>query len=209
MQNLAMKKIIGKDGKVTAVNTQMAAKSYLLYCSPDSKSVPTTAPEIIPSENTLDPLIKETIANLRNIMDERPIVTRRVIGNLISEYHDSRLRVAYPYVGYSFRKGPWKDSIIKYGVDPRSDPKYRFYQTVLFKLFTGDESDSDTTESLKEGRKSNSGQLKTKSHIFDGKTIHRDGKVWQVCDIKDPLLEGILNTEELRKKCEVYKGSNY
>lgn len=209
MQNLAMKKVVGKDGKVTAVNTQMAAKSYLLYCSPDSETVPATAPAVLPPEDTLDPLIQETIANLRKIMDERPIVTRRVIGNLIPEYYDSRLRLAYPYIGYSFRKGPWKDSIIKYGVDPRSDPKYRFYQTVLFKLFTGEEGDDETTEKPKKGRNATTSQIKTRSHIFDGKTLCKDGKVWQICDIQDSLLKEILNTTEVRTTCEVFTKTPY
>ena len=198
-----MKKIVGKDGKITTINTQMAAKSYLLYCSPNSETVPASTPASIPSEDTLDPLVRETIASLRNIMDERPIVTRRVIGNLISDYYDSRLRLAYPYVGYSFRKGPWKDSIIKYGVDPRLDPKYRFYQTVLFKLFTGDQSDDETTEKSKQEIRGKASQMKTESHIFDGRTLYRNGKVWQVCDIEDPLLKEILDTTEVRGKCEV------
>ena len=204
MQNLAMKKVVGKDGKVTAVNTQMAAKSYLLYCSPASEAVPATTPAVIPPEDTLDPLIRETIASLRKIMQGRPIVTRRAIGNLIPECYDSHLRLAYPYVGYSFRKGPWKDSIIKYGVDPRSDAKNRFYQTVLFKLFTGEDSDNRMIEQSKQGQKAIAGHIKTKSHIFDGKILHKDGKVWQVCDIKDSLLRDILNTTEVRTKCEVH-----
>lgn len=203
MQNLAMKKVVGQDGKVTTINTQMAAKSYLLYCSPNSETVPATTPAGIPSEDTLDLLVQKTIASLRSIMDERPIVTRRVIGNLIPACYDSRLRLAYPYVGYSFRKGPWKDSIISYGVDPRSDPKYRFYQTVLFKLFTGDQSDGETTAKSKQESGEKTSQAKTKSHIFDGKALYRDGKVWQVCDIEDSLLKEVLNTTEIRKKCEV------
>ena len=198
-----MKRVIGKDGKVSTINTQMAAKSYLLYCSPNSETVPTTTPADIPSEDVLDPPVRDTIANLRSIMDERPIVTRRVIGNLISDYYDSRLRLAYPYVGYSFRKGPWKDSIIKYGIDPRLDPKYRFYQTVLFKLSTGEQSDDETTRKSKEEVREKAKQMKIKSHVFDGRTLYSDGKVWQVCDIEDQLLKEILNTTEVRGKCEV------
>ncbi|KAI9807123.1 MAG: hypothetical protein M1825_005840 [Sarcosagium campestre] len=40
------------------------------------------------------------------------------------------------------------------------------------------------------------------SHIFDGYRLALDGKVWQVCDITDPLLAQILATQSLRDECQ-------
>lgn len=32
-----------------------------------------------------------------------------------------------------------------------------------------------------------------KSHLFDGKTLHRDVGNFQVCDISDPLLSSLIH----------------
>lgn len=40
------------------------------------------------------------------------------------------------------------------------------------------------------------------SHIFDGKHAWRDGKVWQVCDITDPLLKGLFDNAQVRPVCD-------
>ena len=210
MQNKAMKNFVGKDGKIETVNRQMAMKSQLIYCSPDAKSLPTESPSGLQPEESLDPLIRETIGNLRSIMKERPIVTRRVIVNLMPEYVDGRLRIAYPYVGYTFRKGPWKDAIVRYGVNPRSDPVYRFYQTVLFKLTTSEEGRAEKVGKSKQLQPDTRlHQDEKDSHIFDGKLLRRDGKIWQVCDIEDPLLKEILNANEIRSECEVSMHSSF
>lgn len=122
------------------------------------------------------------------------------------------LKSAIQYVGYQFRGGPWRDAIVRYGVDPRSDPSYRIYQTIFFKIVT----DTEPLDKAPLGkpwhdlrseytRRANPEGLDSNSHIFDGTSISLDGKLWQVCDITDPLLVKLLSTETLRKECDIYQ----
>ena len=40
------------------------------------------------------------------------------------------------------------------------------------------------------------------THIFDGKSLSLDGKVWQVCDITDPTIISLAKTKHLREVCD-------
>lgn len=140
-------------------------------------------------------------------------MTRRVTTNFLPydiEYH---ARQAWAYVGYVFPTGPWKDALIRFGVDPRSDPKYRFYQLLKFKLVTDLQKDPSTNtnqwfdERVKYKRSMPKKMRDESSHLFDGTRVVPDGKVWQICDITDPLIRKILDTENIRETCDVSSGS--
>ena len=47
------------------------------------------------------------------------------------------------------------------------------------------------------------------SHTFDGKSVIVDGKVWQACDITDPLLRGMLERSPVRATCDIYQDGWY
>ena len=141
---------------------------------------------------------------LRQLLEERPIWTRRAIGNRLVAPGREWSNVAkhvYQYAGYMFRSGPWRDAVTKFGVDPRSDPKYRIYQTMTFQI--DDKEVEDLEMPNPGGRKIDRKAKNKQSHLFDGKTMRLDGKVWQVCDIVDPLLKSLLDTDNLRDECHV------
>lgn len=118
----------------------------------------------------------------------------------------------FQYVGYEFQSGPWRDAIIKFGLDPRSDPQYRVYQSMLFafdshikpfKKATGIPARGGDRALLDPKPEQDRG-LGANSHIFDGINVGLDSKVWQVCDITEPLIKSILGTAELRETCHVW-----
>ena len=112
-------------------------------------------------------------------------------------------RTVIPYVGYMFRSGPWREAIVKYGVDPRNDPKYRIFQTMTFQFdVRGKQNNVRSVHGAKQSGAKES-RLNGNSHIFDGINMSTDSKVWQACDIKDPLVQRILATTHLRKTCHV------
>ena len=45
----------------------------------------------------------------------------------------SRLLEVLPAVAYRMMNGPWGKLWIRYGVDPRTDPFYRVYQSIDFR----------------------------------------------------------------------------
>ncbi len=116
------------------------------------------------------------------------------------------IKRALQYVGYQFKGGPWRDAIIKYGIDPRSSPLYRQYQTFFFKLYEEEEKSAnnqwhDIRTTFNHTKRSGKKQ-DVHTHIFDGKSVTLDGKVWQACDITDPLLRRLIDQAPYPDHCE-------
>lgn len=203
-QNSAIRiKTDEKTGEKILVNQSAPEKVNTLYISHNVKTVPQAAPKAPPQE----PVLRSLVAELLKALDERPIWTRRAILNHIGSVPGLYLlKPAIQYVGYQFRGGPWRDAVIKYGIDPRTDPKYRFYQTLFFKIF--DETEKVPGQPWHDirseyTRKAHQDASSRVSHIFDGKTISLDGKIWQICDVNDPLVKRIVATDAVRVTCDI------
>src|SRR3569833_298533 len=160
--------------------------------------------------NLKNSLVRTVINELKIAMDERPVWTRRSIINRLGQSAEAKnfsagmVRKCIPYVGYQFKGGPFRDALVKYGVDPRTDPKYRIYQTLVFKnqqIRVGEAGEtwhrirSYESAAIKLAPRDNEHDA---SHIFDGTSFCDDGKVWQVCDITDPLLADLFANSEIR-----------
>ncbi|KAI2609267.1 hypothetical protein GGR54DRAFT_618412 [Hypoxylon sp. NC1633] len=147
---------------------------------------------------------RELLSQLQALMEERPIWTRRAILNrVIGDYTDTGIKVALQLVGYQFRGGPWRDAFVKYGVDPRQDPKFRSYQTLAFKLERNIVGLKKIPWEVirKDQFRKRTAQNRT-SHLWNGKAYYTDGKFWQVCDITDPFVRGMLDQAPLRTECD-------
>lgn len=127
---------------------------------------------------------------LTDLFEKRPIWTRKSI-----EYHLPKNLLVYlkqvlHYVSYTIQNGPWRDSVVKFGVDTRSSSKYRFYQTRRFRYNL---QDKDTPK---------------ESHIpyqFDG--INKmSGSIIQFCDITDPDIRKLIDGGEVRETLDPESG---
>lgn len=208
-QNPAISVIVDESGNKTTFNSQAPRKRLIVAVPADIEEVPKSPPPGLPPLTGLgQKYLKKAVDNLETLLEKRPIVTRRVAMNSADWSSESMFKDATQYVGYSFKSGPWKDALVQYGIDPRKDPKYRFYQTLAFQLTSKDKINE-------EQRKLPSGKNKwlrserhrkdqEPSHIFDGKSITTNGKTWQLCDITDPLLHDILHTENIQPECDVH-----
>lgn len=160
-----------------------------------------------------DPRTVEVIADLEAAFEERPVWTRRSLMNHLGGKLRSwtELKTYLNYVAYQFKGGPWRDSVVPYGLDPRVDPKYRIYQTVMFKLLprNAQVAQESAWYSLHGNQYDPDNEFYpnlSESHIFDGETYHLDGKVWQVCDITDPILKGLLDNAAVRPTRDINSG---
>ncbi|KOS17186.1 Transcription factor tau subunit sfc1 [Escovopsis weberi] len=157
----------------------------------------------IPPDMT-DPRMVEVIAQLEEAFEDRPVWTRRsLLNHLAGKLHNwNELKKYLNYAAYQFKGGPWRDGVVPYGVDPRTDPKYRVYQTLMFKLPRQKRARKNQTwQSLRRTQMGGTREFAKElsaSHVFDGETYHTDGKVWQVCDITDPLLRELLDGARVR-----------
>ncbi len=207
-QNPAVKQTVDDSGRRVTINTQSAAKVLTHLVPYDVTTVPSSAPTDVASFDSLDSTLQRAITQLRSLLEERPIWTRRAMLNkMTNKEYVYTFKHAFQYVGYMFRSGPWRDAVVKFGVDPRTNPKYRVYQTMMFQMYTR-EPDAAGPKRWEDERtkyaKSMRGKEHNKqSHLFDGKRADLDGKVWQVCDITDPLLKSLLDTNFLREECDI------
>ncbi|GAP92722.1 putative transcription factor tau subunit sfc1 [Rosellinia necatrix] len=143
---------------------------------------------------------------LRDAMEKRPVWTRRAIVNQVrGNYTESVLKVALQLMGYQFRGGPFRDAIVKYGVDPRHDPKYRQYQTLSFKLAKNLVGSTKVPwQTIRRGQvKSYTKNDDPTSHIWDGESYSTDGKLWQICDITDPFMVDMIANASIRSDCDL------
>ncbi|KAI9846325.1 MAG: tau 95 subunit of transcription factor TFIIIC [Sclerophora amabilis] len=204
LQNPAVRYTVDASGQSILANSQLPQKLFTQMMTHDSPEVPTAPSPELPPLEVLDPKLKSTVLNLQSLFDQRPLWTRRALSNQLG-HTEPILKFAYQYVGFMFRSGPWREAVVRYGVDPRSDPKFRVYQTLMFQVSTK-ENEADekqwVEERVKYARTNRGKKSSTTSHIFDGRSVSLDGKVWQVCDITDPLLQGLLAADELRPTCE-------
>ena len=171
---------------------------YLAYnCKPED--IPQGPPFRLEGDPTLERFVKK----LQEAMDKRPVWTRRALQNQVArEPGLYMLKQAMQYVGYQFKSGPFRDAIIKFGVDPRADKSFRIYQTLWFKLYEKDKpvEQSVWQEKRSEYIKRRQDPSMDQTHIFDGTKVELDGKLWSICDVTDPLLVKLINTVQLRDK---------
>ena len=181
------------------------------YVSWDCPSVPTKPPEDLVALDSWEPAMQNMINRVKALLETRPVWTRRAIVNQVQIHSrlPGEMKHVYAYAGYEFVSGPWQNTIVRYGLDPRNDPACRVYQVMNFHL-------DDREKRLNHGAaRSRRGARRTKdvtkkeptsitSHIFDGESVNiADGKSWQVCDITDRVLRALLATTKIRKSCHV------
>lgn len=117
-------------------NTQAPPKTYTYQNAWDDVEYPKLPmPGIMPLEKQT-PLNQETVAALQKLFEERPIWSRRALLNSLPSHLSAFnvVRFCLGYVSYAIRSGPWRDTLVRLGIDPRTDPKYRLYQTIMLQL---------------------------------------------------------------------------
>ena len=189
------------DGE-TGIQRALAYSNYSII-TPDATTVPQGPSPELPPETQLTPYVQSMIASIRLELQRRPIITRHLLYNTIGWDKRDRLRQAAVYCGYFFATGPWREALITWGVDPRTNPVFRRYQTVSFLSYkkTGTARHHHTFDKhVKTLARRDPASLKNQ-HVFDGEHVSTTGNLFQFCDITDPFIRQILDTDEIRETC--------
>tara|TARA_R110002003_G_scaffold175_3_gene14205 strand:- start:52558 stop:53724 length:1167 start_codon:yes stop_codon:yes gene_type:complete len=187
---------------VINLQKSLAYNSYTII-KPTDDDVPSGPKPNLPPESSLTPYLQTLIAQIRAELDKRPIITRHLLYNKLGWDRRTRLRQAAVYCGYFFESGPWREALVRWGVDPRKDPSYRKYQTVSFMSYlkSGRAKHGKTfDEHVQKLSQMSAKELETQ-HMFDGRSVSDTGNTFQFCDITDPLIAKILATEDIRTTC--------
>ncbi len=138
-----------------------------------------------------------TAALLKDIFEERPIASRLYASSQSGiDYFD--LPKVLPIFGYCFVDGPWLNCWVRYGIDPRSDSNYRFYQIIQCRnTFL---SEGLVEEPPKEG-------LTVQPYLFTGDSSNSLFTQYQFCDLQySPLSDLVQDTEAVQETCSKSNG---
>ncbi|KAI4951915.1 hypothetical protein J4E91_003376 [Alternaria rosae] len=190
------------DQGVVNIQRSLAYNAYTIV-KPTDEHVPTGPRPGLPAERDLSPYMQSLIANIRTLLLQRPIVTRQLLYNRLGWDKRTKLRQAAIYCGFFFESGPWREALVRWGVDPRKDPEYRKYQTVSFLSYIKSGTSKHRAvfdQHVLKLAKMSPEELETE-HTFDGVNVSRTGNLFQFCDITDPLIAKILATKDIRATC--------
>ncbi|KAL8872876.1 MAG: hypothetical protein Q9174_001571 [Haloplaca sp. 1 TL-2023] len=210
-QNPAVQQILSTSGPPVSRNFQLPTRNRMPRIPYDTNCVPTELPDGLTPESALPATLQKLIAAFRAVFVERPVCTRRVVQNKVP-YHiwkavgPNTAKYLWQYVGYIWSSGPWQNCICTLGFDPRQQKEMRFYQTLVFQLGpelrTLEEDDSRVGKIKMDRGLVAKGQLR-QSHLFDGRTVSLDGKIWQMCDLTDPLLKSLVDSTTVVEECDL------
>ncbi|KAI9467269.1 RNA polymerase III transcription factor IIIC subunit-domain-containing protein [Lactarius psammicola] len=152
------------------------------------KGVPTKPPSNV--EEVRNQYDQTLVRQLEELFQTRPVWSRAALLNQFTaaqarEIHNSK--VFLPLTCYVFGDGPWRDTMVRFGYDPRQDPQES--RTAVTSM------SRSSTEQARDDRR---------SHIFDGVTLTSETAAFQLCDITDPMLKQMIDEEEdVRDSCNV------
>lgn len=186
-QNAGVTVVSDGKGGSKIINLKVQPKLFSIIIGANDPS-PEGPSKELESQPITDPNIHECIAELKKLFDKRPIWTRRALRAELPKEYVGYIKFSIARVAYGFRGGPWRSTSIKFGVDPRSDPKYRFYQIRTFRLIVPDEEEPNPRVRRTEA----------KPYEFDGKQY--PGKPsFQICDVIEPQLKKLYEECPVRE----------
>ena len=209
-QNPLARQTRDETGQMVMQGPKRPPRTLIQRVAIDAAAVPTEPDPNLTPVDELGDRLKQLLNLAKQKLEERPIWSRRALENVLREptWHGHSTRLI-SYVAYEFRSGPWCNLIVRYGVDPRSDPKYRIFQSIAFQVDEETREKRPTTTQRKGSRRvtrPSDGKNREQgppTHVFDGVSIALDGKTWQVCDIVEPIIKRLLETDTIREECHL------
>lgn len=222
-QNVAVKSI-EVDGRTVVFNSSVQHNLKIISVRANAATeAPNPSQSFLrESWNKLSSHDKRLVNMVKELFAQRPCWTRRTVRSMLKLKGVHLVQIdhhIFAHVAYSFISGPWRDTLVRYGIDPRKDRAMRIYQTIAFRTDDLGKMGKKTRTGPREYGGVRGDRLETflesirppheRSHIFDGKQIDTRGKLWQLCDITDALIQEVLTTEDLRSTCSVDEGGWY
>lgn len=193
-----------EDGTKTTHNIRERDKRRLIKIAADAESVPQELP---PDPGVAKGKPPGAVKDLETFMITHPVATLRTILSICRTPSVSGLRDALPWVCYTFTSGPWLHVMVKFGVDPRGDPKYRFSQPIECRVDDNGSAPRNSNNRSAWSRRRRASDEDT--HIFDGTKVDVTSHTWQIGDVTDPLLQNLIHTKDIRPECDVFRWGWY
>ncbi|KAH7105723.1 RNA polymerase III transcription factor IIIC subunit-domain-containing protein [Auriculariales sp. MPI-PUGE-AT-0066] len=121
------------------------------------KDVPTKPPSIVEEARHLTNA--NLIAKVAKLLEQRPVWTRLAISNQLTSAEERELtnsKLVMPLTSYIFTDGPWRDTYIRFGYDPRL-PENQSSAYLLQRLYFRNTAHEMRRSKLDVGARKNSG----------------------------------------------------
>ncbi|KAG1446494.1 hypothetical protein G6F56_009551 [Rhizopus delemar] len=150
-QNLPVMRVKMKqpDGsyKIGLINRDRRSGLEITQVKFDAEKIPSESWQLL--QVITDTIILQTIELVKKLFEERPIWTRLALkGQMDPKYH-KYMKTALVHCAYTFVNGAWRDTWVKYGVDPRKSPEFYKYQIINVRRNTQPDSKNRRVRSQK------------------------------------------------------------
>jgi general transcription factor 3C polypeptide 5 (transcription factor C subunit 1) len=188
---------ITKEGKITTRNKHIKLHSIIIKWSEQPPKGP--SPELVTqlkifeaqqADNIFFKDILETLKILHALFEKKPIWIRKHLEAVLPVSLKPCLKYSLPQIAYTYTKGPWRQAYIKFGIDPKSSPKYAVYQTEGFRV-------PNFSKSLPKGFISEVPNGVSKVFKFNGDELPVS-LLFQIQNITDPMVKDLLSKSEIR-----------
>ena len=175
------------------------------------------ADSVVPAEPTaeLDLEISTVVNTVRILFERRPVWMRVAIEEAIAEFEIEpeneprrtgrprtspmskgwRLVTALKQVAYLFNDGPWRNTYVRYGYDPRVDANSRNFQVIDFR-------DPFLRGSTAPPANSRGGSIDCHFRV---PPVNRS-QLYQLCDIEDAGIQSLLSSTSPTEACSYSNG---
>ncbi|CAO3702605.1 unnamed protein product [Rhizopus stolonifer] len=218
-QNLPVMRVKMKqpDGsyKIGLINRDRRSGLEITQVKFDAEKVPSESWQLL--QVITDTTILQTIELVKKLFEERPIWTRLALKGQMDPMYHKYMKTALVHCAYTFVNGAWRDTWVKYGVDPRKSSEFYKYQIINVRRNTQPDSKNRRIRSQKSfihRRKDVTDKESTEfqeNYIFDGKNVCGPYfSKFQMCDITDPQLVPIIECKDyLKTECSYSSGFYY
>ena len=148
---------------------------------------------------------QEMLERLRRQLEVRPVWSRLA---LLNQFPASEARAilqskeVFSLVAYTFADGPWRDTLVRFGYDPRREPSSRFLQRIHLRgktrapvmrgVFKAEYGDVLPGSAVRVGPHSARAEAPSASHVFDGKKASYTRSTFQLCDITELSIAALV-----------------
>lgn len=193
-----------KEGKLSIKSKRIKLHSIIIRWEDEVPQEPT--PELKQQlenfqnepDNMFSRDILHTIEILKGLFDKKPVWIRKHLEAVLSPHLQQCLKYALPQVSYTYTKGPWRQSYIRLGLDPKSSRSLAPYQTERFRIpnvsrtFPKNTTNETLTE-LPDAFKFNGEELPVSLSF-------------QLENLVDPDVKKILFMGTFREECDFHDG---
>ena len=113
--------------------TRQRRTLHAMFVNYETPNVPERSSEVAMHQLKVKFIDEAMLKDVHDAFDTQPVWTKTGLSAATGQPLE-RLKFILPTVAYYFTSGPWRNQWVKFGYDPRKDPKSAIYQTLDYRV---------------------------------------------------------------------------